>query len=116
MRLHSERLDVVPLGRLNDGVAEKVVGDADLLGRAVDQLGHGAVAEEVGPNMPAEGVLGVDFDLLPGRPAAHRPAVAIEPGVIPFTDRGVAACKRLHDGRCAGASPRAGNSWRRPRG
>jgi hypothetical protein len=116
MRLHADRLNVVPISRLEVGVVEQVGGDADLLGRAVDQLGHGAVAEEVGPNMPAEGVLGVDFDLLPGRPAAHRPAVAIEPEVIPLTDRGVAACKRLHDGRCAGASPRAGNSWRRPGG
>ena len=58
MRLNAHRLDVVLLGRLEIGVAEEIGMDADLLGRAVDQLGHGEIPEKVGPNVPAEGLLG----------------------------------------------------------
>jgi hypothetical protein len=50
MRFHPDRLDVVLLGGLEVGVTEQIRGDADLLGRAVDQLGDGAVAEQVGPD------------------------------------------------------------------
>jgi hypothetical protein len=45
MRLHPDRLDVVPLGRLEVGVAQEVRRDADLLGCAVDELGYGAIPE-----------------------------------------------------------------------
>jgi hypothetical protein len=79
-------------------VAEQIRGDADLLGGAVDELRHGAVTEQVGPDVPVEGLLGAGFDLLPDRGATHRPAVAVEPEVIPLTDLGVAACKRLQSG------------------
>jgi hypothetical protein len=71
----------VLLCSLEIGVAEQVGGDADLLGRAVDQLGHSAIPEQVGPNVPAERLLGPLSDLLPDRAAAHRPAAPIEPEV-----------------------------------
>ena len=60
-------------------MAKQVGCDADLLGGAVDKLGHGAVAEEMGPDMPAEGVPSAGLDLLPDRRTAHRPTVPIEP-------------------------------------
>jgi hypothetical protein len=66
---------------LEVGMAKQVGRYADLLGRAVDQLGHGAVAEEMGPNVPAEGVAGAFFDLVPYRRAVHRPTVPTEPKV-----------------------------------
>ena len=58
MRLHSDRLDVVSFGRLEVGMAEEVGGDADFLGRAVNQLGDGAVPAQVRPDMPAQCLLG----------------------------------------------------------
>jgi hypothetical protein len=94
MRLHPGRLDIVLPGSLQIGVAEQVRADADLLGRAVDELGHRAVPEQVGqPNVPAEGLFGAGFDLLSDRRAAHRAAAAIEPEVPPDTAHlGVSAC------------------------
>jgi hypothetical protein len=61
----------------------QVGGDPDLVGRAVNQLGNGAVAEQMGPNRLAEGLLGAGFDLLPDGRAAHRPTGANEPEVSP---------------------------------
>ena len=61
-------------------------------GRAVDQLGHGAVAEEVRPNMLAEGVFGPLFDLLPDGRTAHGPAVPIEPEVPSDTGLALPRC------------------------
>ena len=87
MRLHPDRLDVVLLGGLEVSVAEQIRGDADLLGGAVDELRRGAATEQVGPDVPAEGLLGAGFDLLPDRGATHRPAVAVEPEVIPSHGR-----------------------------
>ena len=48
--LHPDRLDVVLLGSLEVGVIEQVGRDADLLGRAVDEFGHGAVPEQMRPD------------------------------------------------------------------
>jgi hypothetical protein len=87
----------VLLGRLEVSMAQEVRGDPDLLGRAVDQRRHRAVPEQMRPNMPAESLLGADFDLLPDRGAAHRPAVAIEPEVTPDPRLSLAAFKRLHE-------------------
>jgi hypothetical protein len=81
MRHHPDRLDIVALGGLEAGVAEQVRRDADLLGRAVDQLGHGAIPEQVWPDRIAEGFVGSGFDLGPDRAAAHRPLPSVEPEV-----------------------------------
>ena len=93
MCLHPDRLDVVLLRGLQVGVAEQIRGNADLLRRAVDKLGHRAIPEQVWPNMLAEGVPGAGFDMLPDRRAAHRPTRAVEPEVAPDTAHlAVAAC------------------------
>jgi hypothetical protein len=47
---HALGVEVVLLGGLQAAVAEQVGGDADLLWRQVDQLGHRAVAEQVRPD------------------------------------------------------------------
>ena len=60
-------------------MAKQVGCDADLLGRAVDQLGHRAIPEQVGPNVPAERLLGAQLDLLPDRRAAHGPTTTVDP-------------------------------------
>jgi hypothetical protein len=49
VRGHALRLDVVLAGGPQGGVAQKIRCDANLLGGAVDQLGHGAVAKQVRP-------------------------------------------------------------------
>jgi hypothetical protein len=51
-----------------------------------------SVAEQVRPNMLAEGVFGPLFDLLPDGRAAHRPAVAIEPEVPSDTALSLPLC------------------------
>ena len=62
-------------------MAKQVGCDADLLGRAVDQLGHGAVPEEVRPDRLPESLPGAQLDLLPDRPAAPGPATTVQPEV-----------------------------------
>jgi hypothetical protein len=66
-------------------MAEQVGGDADLLGCAVGELGHGAIPEQMRPDRLPEGLLGVSFDLLPDRGAAHGATVAIEPKMVADT-------------------------------
>jgi hypothetical protein len=92
MRLYPDRLDVVLLGRLEVGMAEEVRRDAYLLGRAVDQLGHGAIPEQMRPDRLPEGILGSGFDLMPDRTAAHGPSVAIEPEVASDTGLDLPRC------------------------
>jgi hypothetical protein len=48
-------------------------------GAQCDKLGHSAIPEQVGPDMPAEGVPSTGLDLLPDRRTAHEPTVPIEP-------------------------------------
>jgi hypothetical protein len=63
MRGHALRLDVVLAGGPEIGMAQEVGGDADLLGSRVDQLGHGAVPEQMRPDGLAEALLGAPPDL-----------------------------------------------------
>ena len=44
-------------------MAQEIGRDADLLGGAIDQLGHGAVAKQKRPNRVAERLLGARLDL-----------------------------------------------------
>jgi hypothetical protein len=48
----------------------------------INQLGHGAMPEQVRPDGLAEGLLGIPLNLVPYRPAAHRLAPAVQPEVV----------------------------------
>ena len=91
MRLHPDRLDIVFLGGLEVGASGQVGGDADLLGRAVDQLGYGAVAEKMRPDRLAESLAGARFDLIPDCLATHGPTTTVEPEVTSDADLALAA-------------------------
>ena len=92
---HSFREHVIAFGRLEVGVTEEIGGDRDLLRSGIDQLGHGAMPEQVRPDGLAEGLLGVPLDLTPDRSAAHRPAPAVQPEVVARADETLGQSTRV---------------------
>jgi hypothetical protein len=59
MRGHALREHVIPLGRLEVGVTEEIGRDRDFVRSGINQLGHGAVSEQVRPDGLAECLLGI---------------------------------------------------------
>jgi hypothetical protein len=63
--LHTNGMDVVLLRSLEAFVAEQVGRNADLMRSNVDALDHGAVTEEVGPDLCFECIPCAQLDLCP---------------------------------------------------